>query len=59
MIVSLSGVEQRRLNDGRVMVYRCRAEELAGVVVALTIGLTRSMRCSLLKMGLWRMVAAT
>jgi hypothetical protein len=41
---SLSSVVQRDLDAGRVMIYRCRAEELSGVVVALTIGWTRSVR---------------
>jgi hypothetical protein len=36
--MSLSGVEQRGLDDGRVMIYRCRAEELSGVMVALIVG---------------------
>jgi hypothetical protein len=31
-------VEQQSLDAIRVMVYRCRAEELFGVVVALTVG---------------------
>jgi hypothetical protein len=34
---------QRDLDGGRVKIYRCRAEELSGVVVALIVG--RSSRC--------------
>jgi hypothetical protein len=41
--VSLSGMEQRGLDSIRVMFYRCRAEELSGVVVALTVGRSRSI----------------
>jgi hypothetical protein len=41
---SLSRVEQRGLDASHVMIYRYRAEELSGVVVALTVGWTRSMR---------------
>jgi hypothetical protein len=41
---SLSGVVQRDLDVGRVMIYRCRAEELSGIVVALIVGWTRSVR---------------
>jgi light-regulated signal transduction histidine kinase (bacteriophytochrome) len=37
-------VEQRGLDFDRVMVYRCGGDELTGVVVALTVGWTRSMR---------------
>jgi hypothetical protein len=44
MIAGLSGVEQRGLDASRMMIYRCRAKELAGVVVALIIGWTRSVR---------------
>jgi hypothetical protein len=44
MMASLSGVEQRGLDAGRVMVYRSRAGELSGIVVALTVGLKRSVR---------------
>jgi hypothetical protein len=40
---SLRGVELQGLNVGRVMVHKCRAVELSGVVVALTVGWTRSM----------------
>jgi hypothetical protein len=43
-MASLSGVEQRGLTEGRVMVYTCRAEELSGIMVSLIVGLTRSMR---------------
>jgi hypothetical protein len=43
-MMSLIGMEQRGLDAGRVMVYRCRVEELSGVVVTLTVGLTRSVR---------------
>jgi hypothetical protein len=52
-------MEQRGLDADHVMVYRSRAEELSGVMVALTVGLTRSVRCSLLKMGLRKTAAAT
>jgi hypothetical protein len=41
---SLSDVERRGLDDGRVMIYRCRAEELSGVAVALIVGRPRSVR---------------
>jgi hypothetical protein len=34
----LSGVEQRGLNGGQLMIYRRRSEELSGVVVALKMG---------------------
>jgi hypothetical protein len=44
MTTSLSGVEQRGLDACRVMIYMCRAEELSGVLVALTVGWTRSVR---------------
>jgi hypothetical protein len=40
---ALSGVEQRGRGTGRMMIYRCRAEELSGIVVALTLGWTRSV----------------
>jgi hypothetical protein len=36
-----NGESQRGLDDGRVMVYKCMVDELSGVVVALTVGLTR------------------
>jgi hypothetical protein len=35
---SLSSVEQRGLDGGRMMTYNCRAKELSGVVVALIVG---------------------
>jgi hypothetical protein len=57
--VSLSGMEQQGLGVGCVMIYRCRTEELFGVVVALTVAWTRSVRSFLLKMGLLKTVAAT
>jgi hypothetical protein len=41
---SLSGVEQRSIDAGRVMIYRCREEELFGIMVALAVGWTRSVR---------------
>jgi hypothetical protein len=37
-------MRQWGLDAGRVMIYRCRAEELSSVVVALTVGWTRSVR---------------
>jgi hypothetical protein len=37
-MASLSSVEQRGLDAGCVMVYRCMAEELSSVVVALIVG---------------------
>jgi hypothetical protein len=39
---SLSGMEQRGLDNGRVMIYRCRVEELS-VMVAPIVGRSRSM----------------
>jgi hypothetical protein len=42
---TLSDVEQHGLDAGHVMVYMCRVEELSGVVVALIVGRTRSVRC--------------
>jgi hypothetical protein len=56
---SLSGVEQRGLGAGRVMIYRCSVEERFGVVVALTVGWTRLVRLSLLKVGLRKTAATT
>jgi hypothetical protein len=41
---SLGGVERRGLDDGRVMIYRCRAKELSSIVVALIVGRSRSVR---------------
>jgi hypothetical protein len=41
---SLSGVEQRGLDGARVMIYRCRVEELSGVMAALIVGQSRSVR---------------
>jgi hypothetical protein len=38
MTGSLSGVEQRGVDAGRVIVYRSRAKELFGIVVTLTVG---------------------
>jgi hypothetical protein len=35
------GESQQGLDNSRVMVYKCMVEELSGVVVALTVGLTR------------------
>jgi hypothetical protein len=43
MTASLSSVELQGLGAGRVMIYRCRTEELFGIMVALTIGWTRSV----------------
>jgi hypothetical protein len=40
---SLISVEQRGLDGVCMRFYRCRAEELSGVVVALTVGRSRSM----------------
>jgi hypothetical protein len=36
--------EQRGLKAGRMMVYWCRVEELSAIMVALTVGLTSSVR---------------
>jgi hypothetical protein len=41
---SLSGVEQRGLDGIPVMFYKCMAEELFGVMVALILGRSSSMR---------------
>jgi hypothetical protein len=40
-MASLGGVGQRGLDSGRVMIYRCRAVELSGVMVALRAGRSR------------------
>jgi hypothetical protein len=42
-MASLSGVEQRGLDGGRVMIYRRKTEELYGVVVTLTAGWSKSV----------------
>jgi hypothetical protein len=41
---SLISVEHRGLDGVCMRFYRCRAEELSGVMVALTVGRSRSMR---------------
>jgi hypothetical protein len=43
MTTRLSSGEQRGLEAGRMMVYRCKAEELSGIVVALIVVLTSSV----------------
>jgi hypothetical protein len=58
-MTSVSGMEQRGLNGGRVMIYRRKMEELSGVGVALTAGQSWSVRRSLLKMGLRKKAATT
>jgi hypothetical protein len=58
-MASLSGVEKHGLDGGCVMIYRRRAEEPSGLVVALTAGRASSVCWSLLKMGLRKTEAAT
>jgi hypothetical protein len=43
-MMGLSYMDQRGLDDDRVKVDMCRAEELSGVMVALKICLRRSVR---------------
>jgi negative regulator of genetic competence, sporulation and motility len=42
-MASLSDVEQRGLDDDRVMIYRRKTEELYGVMVMLTADRSRSV----------------
>jgi hypothetical protein len=41
---SLSGMEQRGIDGGHMMIYMCRVEEPSGVVVMLTASRARSVR---------------
>jgi hypothetical protein len=43
-MASLSGMEQRGLDGIPVIFYKCRAEELSDVVVALIVGRSSSVR---------------
>ena len=47
----LGGMELRGIKDGRGLLDACRMVELSGVMVASMVGLSRSMRGLLLKMG--------
>jgi hypothetical protein len=50
-------VAQRGLGDGRASMDTCRA--LFGAIVTSTVGLAKSMPKPCLKVGWWKIVAAT
>ena len=58
-LMILGGMELRGIKDGRGLLDACRMVELFGVMVASMVGLSRSMRGLLLKMGSCKMAEVT